>query len=87
MALGYLSSVVSRILGGPQAVSGIGWAPPEPIHWSTRGMARERENHLFGRVISVHLSHPKQAVSRWIRYHADQWWACDNHEKADPIGI
>jgi len=51
--------VVSGISGGPQAVNGIGWAPPDPIHWPKCGRAQERENRLFEWVISVHISHPK----------------------------
>lgn len=64
--------MVRRISGGPQAVSGIGWALLEPIHWLTRGMVHEIENCLFGRVISVNISHLKWIVSCWIGDHADQ---------------
>lgn len=31
---------MSKISGGPYAVSGIGWALPNPIHWPTRGMIK-----------------------------------------------
>jgi len=50
---------MSRISGEPQAVSGIGRALPDPIHWPTRGFALERENNLFGQVIPVRINCPK----------------------------
>ena len=40
-------------------VSGIGRAPPNPIHWLTHGLASERENCLFKQVIAVFISRLK----------------------------
>jgi len=54
-----LSSVVNGISGGLQAVSGIGKAPHDSIHWLTCSLPQERENHFFEWVISMQVGHPK----------------------------
>jgi len=39
-AIYIFSSVMSDISGGPEVVSGIGRALPDPIHWITHGLRK-----------------------------------------------